>query len=47
MEAANGDNESKELLALWLLKGNIVKDLSTDFYERYGRGLLRADIKHL
>ena len=51
LEAINGDNESKELLSLWLLKG--IKDISKDFYERYGddsvtsKSLLKAHIEQL
>lgn len=51
LEAIDGDNESKELLALWLLKG--IKDISKDFYERYGanpsesKSLLKMQIEQL
>ena len=53
LQAIDGDNESKELLALWLLKGKIIKSISKDFYESYGdnpsesRSLLKFDIEQL
>ena len=51
LEAIDGDNESKELLALWLLKG--IKDISPNFYEHYGdnpsesKSLLKIQIEQL
>ena len=49
--AIDGDNESKEFLALWLLKG--IKDMSENFYETYGENpvdskiLLKTHIEQL
>ncbi len=49
--AIGGDNESKEYLALWLLKG--IKNISGDFYENYGdnptdsKSLLKTHIELL
>ncbi|MDP3372578.1 MAG: hypothetical protein Q8S21_06815 [Candidatus Paracaedibacteraceae bacterium] len=47
LSAIDGDNESKELLALWLLKGKVIKGISQDFYESYDKSLLKTQIEQL